>query len=129
MKKQSIVVLMLLVAPFIFQSCSKDEVSASSSREIKYEMTGNFAGSMLVAATTNNGISEAIEIKKLPWQIEFTAKESIKSLVVVGTGSGGTAGQTATLKIFVGGKEVSTSTATALSGGIISINSDLYTLK
>jgi hypothetical protein len=128
MKKQTIVFMMLFVASFLFQSCSTDDVAASGSREVKYEVTGNFAGKITAAATTNNGISEIIEINKLPWTLELTAKDSIKSLFVTATGTGGMAGQTVTLKIYVGGKVVSTSTATALSGGIITVNSDLYNL-
>lgn len=130
MKKQVIVLMMLFVASFLSQSCSKDDVTAGGgSRDVKYELTGNFAGKFTVAATTNNGIAEAIEVNKLPWTLEFTAKESVKSLFILANGTGGVVGQTVTLKVYVGGKVVSTSNATTLSGGVITINSDLYTLK
>jgi hypothetical protein len=129
MKKQTIFILLLFAATIFFQSCDSDDNSSTDSRDVKYEMTGNFSGKFTAAATTNNGTAEAIEINKLPWKLEFKAKETVKSLVVTATGTGGTAGQTATLKVFVGDKEVSTSTATALSSGIITINSTLYTFK
>jgi hypothetical protein len=129
MKKQTIFILLLLAATIFFQSCDSDDNSSTDSREVKYEMIGNFSGKFTAAATTNNGTAEAIEINKLPWKLEFKAKETVKSLVVTATGTGGTAGQTATLKVFVGDKEVSTSTATALNSGILTINSTLYTFK
>lgn len=116
------------------QSCSKDDVSSpssiSGSRAIKYEITGNYSGEFIVVATTNNDDFEVMEVKKLPWKLEFTAKESIKTVIIQAQGSTpGVAGQTATLKTYVGGTEVSTGTGTALSSGFISLTNKLYILK
>lgn len=118
----------------IIQSCSKDDIfspsSISGSRAIKYEITGNYSGEFIVVATTNNDDFEVMEVKKLPWKLEFTAKESIKTVIIQAQGSTpGVAGQTATLKTYVGGTEVSTGTGTALSSGFISLTNKLYILK
>lgn len=119
---------------FIFQSCSKDEVfslpNGSGSRAIKYEITGNYSGEFIVVAATNNDDFEVIEVKKLPWKLEFTAKESIKTVVATAQGSTpGMTGQTATLKTYVGGTEVSSGTGTAISSGFISLTNKVYILK
>lgn len=136
MKKQLKFILASIALVFVLQSCSKEnDVDASpnssgSSRAIKYEITGNYTGELLVVATTNNDDFEVIEVKKLPWKLEFTAKESIKTVIAQAQGSvPGVAGQTATLKTYVGGTEVSSGTGTALSSGFISLTNKLYILK
>jgi PBP1b-binding outer membrane lipoprotein LpoB len=129
MKKLSIIFLMLFVASFILQSCSKEEVTASGSRDVKYEITGNFSGSIILVATTNKDEFEVIEIKKLPWTLEFTAKSSIETIVASGSGTDGVEGQTATLKTYVGGKEVSSGGGSTTSFGSVSMSNKLYFFK
>lgn len=135
MKKQLKFIFVSIVFVFMLQSCSKDsdvDVSPNNtgSRAIKYEITGNYSGEFIVVATTNNDDFEVIEVKKLPWKLEFTAKESIKTVIAQAQGSTpGVAGQTATLKTYVGGTEVSSGTGTALSSGFISLTNKLYILK
>lgn len=131
MKKQIRLAVLSIFATFTMLSCSKDEVSSGgSSREIKYEITGNYSGKLIVAAATNNGLAEAFEVDKLPWTTSFTAKSSVNTLVMVATGGSGLGkkGETVTLKIYVGGKEVDASTGTALSDGIISVSTTPYYL-
>lgn len=134
MKKQLKFISASIALVFVLQSCSKDDVdsspNSSGSRAIKYEITGNYTGELLVVATTNNDNFELIEVKKLPWKLEFTAKESIQTVVATAQGSTpGLAGQTATLKTYVGGTEVSSGTGTALSSGFISLTNKVYILK
>ncbi len=80
-------------------------------------------------ATTNNSNFETLEITKLPWTLEFTAKSGITSVIIQANGTGGVAGQTASLKTYVGGKEVATATGSALSGGILILSNNQYFLK
>lgn len=134
MKKQIRLAILSIFATFTMLSCSKDEVSSggnSGSRDVKYEITGNYSGKLIVAAATNNGLAEAFEVDKLPWTTSFTAKSSVNTLVLVATGGSGLGkkGETVTLKIYVGGKEVDASTGTALSDGIISVSTVPYLLK
>ena len=135
MKKQIRLAILSIFATFTMLSCSKDEVGSggnSGSRDVKYEITGNYSGNLIVAAATNNGVTEAFEVDKLPWSTSFTAKSSVNTLVMVVTGGAGKLGkkgETVTLKIYVGGKEVDASTGTALSDGIISVSTIPYILR
>ena len=130
MKKNNLIILLSLVISLFTLSCGKDNAAptAAGSREVKYEITGNYAGTFTLVATTNNDNFEILEITKLPWELSFTAKSSITQIIIQGTGQGGQTRQKATLKTFVGGKEVATGTGTALSSGIISITNSLYRL-
>ncbi|MDZ7899145.1 MAG: hypothetical protein U5N85_14120 [Arcicella sp.] len=107
------------------QSCSKDEVSVSGSRKVKYEITGDFSGSIDVVAVVGNGSFEAIEVKKLPWIYEFTADKTLTQLSITASGNSGKTGQKATLKVYVGDKEVSSGSGTA-SNGFIFMNLKAY---
>jgi hypothetical protein len=128
MNRISILKLIALnfLALLFFQSCSKDEVTASGSRAVKYEITGDFTGSFIVAAVVANGSFETFEVKKLPWIYEFTAAKTVTQVGASATGTGGRDGQKASYKVYVGGKEVSSGAGTAISGGIIQLNPKYY---
>ena len=53
-----------LLAIFFLQSCSKNEVTPSGSRAVKYEIAGDYTGSIIVAAVVANGSFETFEVKK-----------------------------------------------------------------
>ena len=130
MKNQLKSIISIICMVFIVFACSKtSDVSPTGSRVIKYEITGNYTGLITVVGVTNNDDFEIIEIKKLPWKLEFTAKQSITYVLMQATGNGGVTGQTATLKTYVGGQEVGTGTGTALSSGFINMTNKTYLLK
>ncbi len=133
MKKLFKLFALPIIAMFMLLSCTKDDVSAgASSRDVKYEITGNYSGGLIVAAATNNGIAEAFEINKLPWSTSFTAKSSVNTLVLIAANAStvlGKKGEEITLKVFVGGKEVDKSMGTALTDGIIYVSTSPYILK
>jgi hypothetical protein len=125
MNKTSILRLIAFnfLALLFFQSCSKDEVAASGgSRAVKYEITGDYTGSFIVAAVVANGSFETFEVKKLPWVYEFTADKTVTQVGASAAGTGGRDGQKATYKVYIGGKEVSSGAGTAISGGFIQLN-------
>jgi hypothetical protein len=128
MNKSSILRLIAfnLLALLLFQSCSKDDVSVGGSRAVKYEITGDFTGSFILAAVVANGSFQTFEVKKLPWTYEFTADKTVTQVGGSTTGSGGKDGQKATYKIYIGGKEVSAGASTTISGGIITLNPKYY---
>lgn len=130
MKNQKSFILLILLISIFTISCNKDEANptGANSRDVKYSITGDYTGKFTVVATTNNDNFEVMEITKLPWELSFTAKSSITQIIIQGTGAGGQTGQKATLKTFVGGKEVATGTGTALSSGVISITNSLFRL-
>jgi hypothetical protein len=130
MKKQIQTLILFSALCVGFFSCKDKGTDATpSGRDVKYELTGDFTGTFILVATTNNDNFEVIEVNKLPWKLEFTAKASIKQIIIQGSGTGGQQGQKATLKTYVSGKEVSTGSGTALSVGAISVTNQLYTLK
>lgn len=132
MKKNLFLFCKSVILSVLFLSCTKtSDVSptATGSRAIKYEITGNYAGIITLVCTTNNDDFEIMEIKKLPWKLEFTAKKSITFVGGSASGGGGLAGQTATLKTFVGGQEVSSGAGTALSSGYLNLTNKIYILK
>jgi hypothetical protein len=121
------VIIFNFLALLLFQSCSSNnDATPSSSRLVKYEITGDFTGSFIVAAVVANGSFQTFEVKKLPWTYEFTAEKSVTQVGATATGTGGREGQKATYKVYLGGKEVSAGAGTALSGGIVTLNPKYY---
>jgi hypothetical protein len=131
MKKQLRNIISTICIAFTIFACSKtdDANPATGSRAIKYEITGNYTGLITLVVTTNNDDFEIMEIKKLPWKLEFTAKQTITFVGGSASGGGGVSGQTATLKTYVGGQEVSSGAGTALSSGFLNLTNKIYILK
>ncbi len=126
-KKQIFKMLLgtLLVAATLFTACKKEENSPVS-RDVKYEITGNFSGDLSIAYTAANGSFETITVNKLPWTLAFTANASTTSLSASAIGTSGKGGQTAVFKIYVGGKEVESGAGTATNIGSISLTPKTY---
>jgi len=120
MKTQLKQIMLMLTLVFTFASCSSDDDnnSGTSSREVKYEITGNYTGEMDVTYLEKSGAPLNEDINTLPWTKEYTATEASSASIQAG-GFGGVKGQTLTGKIYVGGKVVSELTATANDNGII----------
>ena len=112
----------VLTLSFTAVSCSSDndeDNSAPASRDVKYEITGNFTGTASVTyfEKGGNGLNE--DLTSLPWTKEFTAEAKSMGASLSASGYGGVAGQTLTGKIYIGGKLENELTATANSEGII----------
>ncbi len=122
MKTKPIALITILC---IFFSCnnSDEKKPQNTSRTLRYELTGNFSGSnMLAAYTTPSGGTTSEQISILPWSKEITYDAVVGGASLAVTGGGGTAGQKATLVIKRGGIQVGSSiTATADSQGTFSI--------
>lgn len=119
----------VLTLAFTAVSCSSDnddKGSGNNSREVKYEVTGNFTGPLTAVYIEKLGNATSEEIAKLPWTKEFTADASNKGVTVSAMGSGGVAGQQITVKMFVGGKVVNQLTSTASSNGGIDATLTAY---
>lgn len=112
---------LLMVA---FNSCKKDDDKGGSSREVKFELTGNYAGGMFVVITDNTGNNEAVDVPSIPWTREITYPANITA---IGIGANTAeadptqVGKTITLNIYVGGKLVKTSTRTCDENGVTSL--------
>ena len=100
-------IAVLFIASLLFASCKKDNDkpnNGSNERKVKYELSGNFTGKLLVVTSTNSGALQQFNGVALPWskEIEYDKK-------VIGAGVGlqtenenkGVAGQTLSLKIYL----------------------------
>ncbi|MCP2027996.1 hypothetical protein L1276_003164 [Flavobacterium sp. HSC-32F16] len=123
---------LVLTLAFTAVSCSSDNDndngnnSGTGSRDVKYEVTGNFTGKMDVSFLEKSGAPLIEDLTKLPWTKEFTADAGSDGALLHTSGYGGTQGQTLTAKIYVGGKVVSELTGTANSEGIIVVHTKTY---
>lgn len=112
----------VLTLSFTAVSCSSDndeDNSAPVSRDVKYEVSGNYTGNLDVTYTEAGGGALNEDITSLPWTKEFTAAANTQGVTLSIGGHGGVKDQTVTIKIFVGGKEVRNLPATANADGII----------
>lgn len=113
----------VLTLAFTAVSCSSDNDndsgSGSASKDVKYEVSGNFTGKLDVTYIEAGGGALNEDINALPWTKQFTAAASTQGVSLSSSGFGGVAGQKITVKIFVGGKVVKELTATANNDGII----------
>jgi hypothetical protein len=111
-------------------SCSgDDEGTIEPQRTIKYEITGNFSGKMVIVYTNPVGAAESVEGISLPWSKEInlatanTAAFGAQSYVV------GNPGETATAKIYVNGEVKRIQTSTADDLGFLHIPNLSYTFQ
>ncbi len=113
--------LFTIVSSLVLTSCSSDDDSGNggSSRDVKYEITGNFSAPLDVTYITASGGGTSAEVTSLPWSLAFTADAASTGASFNASGFGGVAGQTISLKIYQGGVLKSTTDATANSDGII----------
>lgn len=120
--------VLVLTLAFTAVSCSSDDDnnSEAASRDVKYEITGNFTGELDVTYMEKSGAPLIEDVPALPWTKEFTANPDSDGALVHTSGLGGIAGQTVTAKIYVGGKVVSELTGTADSDGIIVVHPNTY---
>ncbi|WP_428231142.1 MmpS family transport accessory protein [Flavobacterium sp.] len=112
----------VLTLAFTAVSCSSDNDNNSgstTSRDVKYEITGNYAGKLSVTYLEKSSSALIEDITTLPWTKEFTANADAQAAAVQTSGYGGVKGQTLTAKVYIGGKVVKELTATATEDGII----------
>lgn len=120
---------LVLTLAFTTVSCSSDNDNnelATASRDVKYEITGNFTGELDVTYMERSGAPLIEDVPALPWTKEFTADSGSDGALVHTSGFGGVAGQTVTAKIYIGGQVVSELTGTANSDGIIVVHPETY---
>ena len=123
--------VLVLTLAFTAVSCSSDDDNndteeVAESRDVKYEITGNFTGELDATYSERSGAPLIEDVPSLPWTKEFTANPDSNGVLLRTGGGGGVAGQTVTAKIYVGGKVVSELTGTANSEGIIVVHPNPY---
>lgn len=103
----SIFTLLIL---FSLVSCKKEEIVT---KEITYQLSGNFGKSVTVKYTPTGGtLANEIEIVELPWQKIVIPNATNSSVGFVVVGEKGAANAIVTAKIFVNGVEQKSINAT-----------------
>lgn len=117
--KQITFLVAVIFLSLIFPSCKKDDNDSSNntSKVIRYEVSGNFTGSLFASYTTANGGTANDPISSLPWNKEITYNNSVTAAIVAISGNGGVAGQQVTIVVKRGGSQLSSTKATAGSSG------------
>ncbi len=109
-------------------SCNEDDDdSAGSSRAIRYEISGNFSGSLFASYTTASGGTTNEAVSQLPWSKDITYENSVAAAIIALSGNGGTAGQQLMIIVKRGGKQVSSTPVTAGSSGSFTIAAPVVT--
>lgn len=113
----------VLTLAFTAVSCSSDKdnesEAVSKSRDVKYEITGNFTGEFSAIYFDKGGSPLNEDVTSLPWTKEITADAGVPGITFSASGHGGVKDQTLTAKIYIGGEVVKESTAKANNDGII----------
>ena len=114
-----IFIYMLVLLGSTLISCSSgDEPAANKPRKVRYEITGNFSGTLTVVYTSLTGGSRVENNVPMGWSMEMEYPASTSSIGIGAQASTlGSPGQTAVIKIVVDGKEVKSSSATTGSLG------------
>lgn len=125
MKKLFLFKLTVVVFFLVFLSCNeKDDTNLpSSSRNVKYEITGNFTGHLTIIYNDNVSGNTTLNVTNLPWTKEITYPGNVAGIGISGISllpQPGVSGQTASIKIYSGGSEVKSQTVTANANGAIS---------
>ncbi|WP_290797204.1 hypothetical protein [Flavihumibacter sp. UBA7668] len=107
---------LLFAALFLIASCSKSDDKPANSRDLVYEFTGTYTGSITAAYTNANGSTVSELVNSLPWKKEIKLSSSVAGVgfsfspVVA---KPGVAGQAMTMRLSAGGKVKETLSGTA----------------
>ena len=126
MKRKLLLVVagpLLFFLNLFFFSCSKDSVTPNNkSRNVKFELTGNYTGNITVAYTLANGGTQAFSDIRLPWAKEIVYENSVGGLGFSGNGEislSNVQGQTVTINIYSDNKVVKTGSASVDSNQVL----------
>jgi type IV secretory pathway VirB2 component (pilin) len=125
--KKTLVAVAMIALSFLAIACNKEDSGGTNppsgnQRQVRFEVTGNYTGTLTAAFTTASGGTTVEDITSLPWRKDITYVASVMGTGMSVGGSTGSAQQTITLKIFSGGTEVSSTPAVANSSGVISVS-------
>ena len=115
-----------LILSLLLTACSKDEPTPTKSREVKFEVTGTFSGTIDATYITAGGGATNETLPSLPWKKNISYQSSVSGTTITIAGGGGVAGQTLKVKVFAEGTVVSETPGVANSSGIIVIAAPTY---
>lgn len=127
MKKHKLKVYLIhALILLVLLSCSNDDTKPIKSRDIKFEVTGTFTGTLNATYITASGGGTNESISSLPWIKNIKYPSTAASTSVTVGGGGGVAGQTLLVKVFAGGNLVSETPGVSNSSGIVVVASPSY---
>lgn len=97
----------LLALVLISGACSKSDDKPRAKRDLKYEITGSYTGSVTAVYTNANGSTVSETVHSLPWKKELTVASTIAGVGFSFSpvaGKPGVTGQTMTLRLSAGGQ-------------------------
>jgi hypothetical protein len=115
-------IMLMLALVLTVASCSSDDndnTPINKSRDVKYEVTGNYTGTLGATYIESGDAGQSVDITSFPWTKEFTASTDTSGASITVSGYGGVKDQTVTIKIIIGGKIEKETTAKATADGII----------
>lgn len=123
--------LFLITSTLFLSACGDSDGSTPSnkSRNVKYELTGTYAGKVTVAYTLANGGIQAFSDIRLPWTKEVIYESSVSAIVFSGNGDvslDNVPGQTVTVNIYSDNKIVKTGSASVSSDKILALPNLTY---
>jgi hypothetical protein len=113
-------------------ACNKDKDSKpSTSRVVKYEISGNYSGKINIVYTTTNGSLQTQTLASVPWSKVLTVGATVPAVTLnastASTSTVGVPGETITAKIYIGGQEKASGSSTAGADGRVNIPSIQFT--
>lgn len=123
--------LFMMITASALMSCSKndDDTKPSDSRTVKYEITGNATGTFDATYISASGAGANEAPTSIPWSKEVVIQNGVTGVIINSAVIGATPGKTITTKIYVGGVEKKSETATVQSNGTAVIAGLSYTFK
>jgi hypothetical protein len=119
-------VISIVMFSWLGFSCSEDDSSPAKSRDIKFEVTGNFTGALSATYVNATGGGTNESIPALPWNKTITYASTVPSMGLSIGATGGVAGQTIRVKVFAGGTLTSDTAAVADASGMMVVVSPTY---
>jgi hypothetical protein len=114
----------ILLFALCFASCDKDD-NSSSSRVVKYELSGTYSAPLQVIYTNEDGALQSVNDVILPWSKEVTVKAGVTGVGLTAsfqTVDSSMVGRTLIGKILVGGVEKQSASVFANSSGAIDLS-------
>lgn len=131
--KRLTAVLLFAVCSFNFLYCSKskNDDPIPASREVTYDISGNYSGKLTIVYSNENGDFVTITNVSLPWSKKLTVQSGTATATITAsttsTSTVGVPGQTATAKILAGAAVKLSDVRTADGSGRIQIPSLVFT--
>jgi hypothetical protein len=122
LKQLSLSILSLALVVILMSGCKKDKDDNNSGKTVKYELSGTFTGKFHIIISDTESGSQTYDNVTIPWSKEVSYSSKVLS-VGIGTAvtTYGASGQTAFLKIYVGGNVVKSTNGTADVNGALSL--------